>query len=168
LKTFWFSCVLALALVALVSLGFSPTTGRAESAPEAPQEALPEEELPADAANAKTKKDTEGANGTLYIHLQPMIVPVIGANGAEQLVTLLIDLQVKEPAISSKIRSKMPRVQDSILRALYGGLGDGSLRQGQLVDIAKIKNKIGKAVDTSVGEHVVDEVLIQAVAQRML
>jgi len=97
-----------------------------------------------------------------------MILPIVGDDGAEQIVTLLIDLQVKDYSVSEKIRQKMPRVQDTILRSLYGGLGDGSLRQGDQVDIVKIKGKIRAAIDASMGEKVIDDVLIQAVGQRTL
>lgn len=157
-KRFWFSCILALALVALIAIGFMPTPARASSSTE-----------PAPTAEkGSAPKETEGRDGSVYIHLQPMILPIVGDDGAEQIVTLLIDLQVKDYSVSEKIRQKMPRVQDTILRSLYGGLGDGSLRQGDQVDIVKIKGKIRAAIDASMGEKVIDDVLIQAVGQRTL
>lgn len=114
------------------------------------------------------KGESKGSDEFTYLHLQPMIVPVVGKNGAEQLVTLMIDLQVKDISTSDEIRSKMPRVQDAILQALYGGFADGSLREGDRVEIVSIKARIASTLDKVLGEHLVDDVLIQGVAQRML
>ena len=163
MKKFWLSCGLALVLVALSGLGFIPASGRAESAAEKAPESSSK-----DSGEKKSKADKAGPDGSLYIHLQPMVLPVVSASGAEQLVTLMIDLQVTDSDIADKIRARMPRVQDSILRALYGGLGDGSLRKGHVVDISKIKAKIASALEQTMEGHVVNYVLIQAVAQRML
>ena len=165
MKKFWLSCGLALVLVALSGLGFIPASGRAESNAE---KAPPAEKAPESGSKEKGKGDKAGPDGSLYVHLQPMVLPVVGNNGAEQLVTLMIDLQVADSDVADKIRAKMPRVQDSILRALYGGLGDGSLRKGHVVDISKIKAKIASALDQTMEGHIINDVLIQAVAQRML
>lgn len=104
----------------------------------------------------------------IYVHIQPMVVPVINENGAEQIVTMLIDLQVKNFDAADTMHSNMPRVQDAILRTLYGGLGQGTLKKGHLVNIAKTKAKIHAAVELALGQDIIDDVLIQAVAQRML
>ena len=104
----------------------------------------------------------------IYVHIQPMVVPVINENGAEQIVTMIIDLQVKNFDAADTMHSNMPRVQDAILRTLYGGLGQGTLKKGHLVNIAKIKAKIHTAVELALGQDLVDDVLIQGVAQRML
>ena len=104
----------------------------------------------------------------IYVHIQPMVVPVINENGAEQIVTMIIDLQVKNFEAADTMHSNMPRVQDAILRTLYSGLGHGTLKKGHIVNIAKTKAKIHAAVELALGQDLVDDVLIQGVAQRML
>jgi len=122
----------------------------------------------------KAKKDKKAITGgklagdPIYVHLQPMILPVITKNGAEQLVTIIIDLQVKNLDVADKLHANMPRVNDAVLQGLYGGLGEGSLRDGHLVSVMRIKDKIAKSIDKVIGPDLVTDVLIQAISQRML
>lgn len=103
----------------------------------------------------------------VYVHLSPMVLPIIADNGVEQLVTIQIDVEVKDFDVADNIHTNMPKVRDSLMRALYGGLGAGSLRNGKLVDVTRVKNKAFAALNETIGSGVVD-VLIQNVAQRML
>ncbi len=119
----------------------------------------------------KSGADTTGgrfAGDPIYIHMAPMVLPVINENGVEQLVTIILDVQVKNFDAADQMHSNMPRVQDALMRALYGGLGQGALRNGKLVDIAKVKNKAVSAVGEVIGLENVQDVLVQGVAQRML
>ena len=97
-----------------------------------------------------------------------MILPVITDNGAEQIVTLQITIQVTDFDAADTVHSNMPKVMDSLMRALYGGLGNGDLRNGQLIDVAKVKSKAIAAVGEAVGADNIRDVLIEAVAQRRL
>lgn len=108
------------------------------------------------------------AGDLLYVRLEPMVLPVITDNGAQQLITLLIQLQVKDFAAQERLQMRMPQLTDAIFTALYGGLGQGSLRQGHLVNIAKVKRRIIEAVDKAIAPNLIDEVLIGGVGQRML
>jgi flagellar basal body-associated protein FliL len=104
----------------------------------------------------------------IYIHLQPMFVPIITASGAEQIVTLLVDLKVKNMTIADNIHENMPRVRDALMQSLYGGLGSGTLRNGKIVDVTRVKQKISGAMANLMGEDIVEEVLIQGISQRKL
>ena len=108
------------------------------------------------------------AGDPIYVHITPMILPVISDNGVEQLVTVILDVQVKDLDAANALQSNMPRVMDSLMRNLYGGLGEGSLRKGKLVNVTKIKNKAIYAIGEIIGAGNVHDVLIQSVAQRML
>ena len=105
----------------------------------------------------------------VYVHLAPILLPVISDEGAEQIVTLVIDVEVKDFNVADAMHTKMPKVRDSLMTALYGGLGHGTLRNGKLVDVTKIKAKVTAALNQVMGTHDdVREVLVQGVAQRML
>jgi len=108
------------------------------------------------------------AGDPVYVHLDPMILPVITDTGAEQIVVLQITIQVKDFDAADIIHTNMPKVKDSLMRALYGGLGNGDLRQGQLVDVTRVKSKAIKALGVAVGADNIRDVLIEAVAQRRL
>ena len=116
-------------------------------------------------------KDVSGgrfAGDPVYVHLAPMVLPIITDDGVEQLVTFQIDIEVKDFDVADHIHTIMPRVVDSLMRSLYGGLGQGTLRRGKLVDVTKIKAKATTAINEVVGADGVRDVLIQGVAQRML
>jgi len=128
-----------------------------------------------DAGDKEKKKggdeDVSGgrfAGDPIYVHIPPMVLPVISDAGVEQLVTLILDVQVKDFDAADNMHSNMPKVQDSLMRALYGGLGQGTLRHGKLVDVTKVKNKAVAAVGEVIGTDHVQDVLVKSVSQRML
>jgi hypothetical protein len=62
----------------------------------------------------------------------------------------------------------MPRVMDALIQALYGGLGNGSLSNGRLADVAKIKAKAMTALQNAEGVDSIKDVLIVNMSQRLL
>lgn len=135
--------------------------------PDADKEAGGEE------GGGKPKKGNEDISGgrfagdPVYVHLAPMVMPIISDQGVEQLVTIVIDVEVKDFDVADSMHTNMPKVQDALMRALYGGLGQGSLRNGKLVNVDRIKSKATVALRDVLGDGV-REVLIQGIAQRML
>jgi flagellar basal body-associated protein FliL len=127
-----------------------------------------------DGEGDKTKKKSADVSGgrfngdPIYVRLSPMVLPIINDEGVEQLVTLQITLDVKDFDTADTIHTYMPRVTDALMQALYGGLGEGSLQNGKLVDVAKVKAKAMTAVASIVGADGVHDVLITDVGQRML
>ena len=123
----------------------------------------------------KDKKEEDGDvtggrfdGDPIYVHLAPIILPVITDEGVEQLVTVIFDVQVSDRDAVDLIHRNMPRVMDSLMRHLYGGLGQGSLRNGKVVNVTRLKNKAAAAVKEIVGDKMVTDVLVQNIAQRML
>jgi len=104
----------------------------------------------------------------IYVHIDPMVMPVINDNGVEQLATIIMDVEVKDFDAADTMHAHMPKVMDALMRHLYGGLGSGALRNGKLVDVTKVKNKAIAAVGEVIGADNVRDVLIQNVSQRML
>jgi flagellar basal body-associated protein FliL len=125
-------------------------------------------------AKDKKKKGQETVTGgtfegePVYVHLRPVIFPIISDSGAEQIVVLLVDLQIKDVDMATKMSQSMPRLRDTIIRGLYGGLSDGSMRNANALDIDKIKANIVNACNKVFGEGTVLDALIQAVSQRKL
>jgi flagellar basal body-associated protein FliL len=162
------------ALVVLMTMTVStlPVWAAEEAAP-------PKAEGSKDAAKggeegAAKPKAPEGVSGgrfagdPVYVHLNPMVLPVISDAGVEQLITVVIDIEVTDFDVADKIHSHMPQVMDSLMTSLYGGLGQGSLRHGKLVDVSKIKAKATTAMESVVGPDAIKNVLVQSVSQRML
>jgi flagellar basal body-associated protein FliL len=122
----------------------------------------------------KSKKGADDVTGgrfvgdPIYVHIAPLVLPIIADDGVEQLVTLSFDVQVKDFDAADDLHTNMPRVMDSLMRALYGGLGEGTLRNGKLANVAKVKNKATEAVGEVIGNDKIVDVLVQGVSQRML
>lgn len=127
-----------------------------------------------DHGGEKGEKKPEGVVGgrfagdPIYVHIAPMVMPVISDAGVEQLVTIMLDIEVKDFDTADNLHSNMPKVMDALMRGLYGGLGQGSLRKGKLVDVAKVKTKATAALREALGEDSIKNVLVQGVSQRML
>jgi hypothetical protein len=144
---------------------------KTEAVKDEKKEAKKEEGGKKDSKKDKGDSDITGGKfdgDPIYVHLQPLMLPVVSDQGAEQIITILIDVQVKSMGIADSMHTQMPRVKSAVFEALYGGLGDGSLRVGQTVNLPKVKGKVAKALSRTIGPDKVDEVLIQAIAQRML
>lgn len=119
----------------------------------------------------KKPDDVTGGRFTgdpIYVHIAPLVLPIIGGDGVEQLVTLSFDVQVKDFDTADDMHTNMPRVMDALMRALYGGLDKGTLRNGKLANVTKIRDKATAAVSEVVGKNKIIDVLVQGVSQRML
>lgn len=104
----------------------------------------------------------------VYLNLPPLVIPIINDSGAQQLVSMLIDLQVRNVESAELLKSKDPILKDALVTAMYKGLSDGTMRNAAALDIPAIKNQIKITVNEIFdGDHVL-HVLIQAVSQRKL
>jgi hypothetical protein len=154
----------------LVALTATPLAYAQDDAPAAKADA-PKGEGSKDGDKKKGDDDVSGgrfAGDPIYVHIAPMVLPVISDNGVEQLVTIILDVQVKDFDAADTMHTNMPKVQDALMRALYGGLGQGTLRNGKLVDVTKVKKKAIAAVSEVIGVDHIQDVLVQGVSQRML
>lgn len=126
-----------------------------------------------DKKDKKSSGDEEVSGGRftgdpIYVHLRPIFVPVMSDKGADQIVTMLVDLQVADMSIANRFQENMPRVRDAIMQTLYGGFSNGTLRRGAAIDVPKIKSKIYDAIVKAMGEKSVQEVLVIQIAQRRM
>jgi len=126
-----------------------------------------------DKKNKKDEEDNDISGGRfegdpIYVHIKPMIIPVINDNGVEQIVSLILDIHVKDSRTADTLHKNMPRVVDALYRYLYGSLEDGSVKKGKLVNVTKIKSRAVLAVSEVAGRENIVDVLVQAVSQRML
>ena len=109
-----------------------------------------------------------GEGGPVYVRMKPVVLPVISDKGAEQLVNIIVDLQTKDYDVATNLNANKPKLNDAIIRALYGGLADGSMRNAYALDIMKVKGNIRDTINETFGEGTILEVLVQAVEQRRL
>ncbi|MFA5041406.1 MAG: hypothetical protein WC464_07220 [Bdellovibrionales bacterium] len=121
-----------------------------------------------------SKKEDDNISGgrfegdPVYVRIVPLTLPIISSNGVEQIVSLIITVHMKDLEKANLLHKNMPRAVDSLLRHLYGGLDEGTLRNGKIVNIPKIKRKAKAAIEEIIGKGTVEEVLVEGVSQRML
>ncbi len=116
---------------------------------------------------APKKEEPPPKPPTGFVRLAPLVVPAIGAQKVEQFVTVVVTLEVVLEKLPI-VQSRQPLVFDRCLTALYAGVDDRSVMNGNLVNIIAVKEKLSAAVAKVVGDGVVQNVLVQVVTQRNL
>ncbi|MEJ0063820.1 MAG: hypothetical protein WDO70_11675 [Alphaproteobacteria bacterium] len=118
---------------------------------------------------APKSSETGGLGGQkVYVSIGPIILPVVTDAGPQQIITMIVSLQVKDTNVSDDVRERLPRLVDAYMRALYGKLDGKNMQHGTIVNIDFIKRQVTAATDEIMGKGVVEDVLIQAVAQRQV
>ncbi len=163
-------CLIGLLTFGVVQIAAASVVYAEEGASKSKEEPKKEDAKKDDGKNAPPPGVAGGrfAGDPIYVHVPPMVLPAINDKGVEQLITIIMDIQVKDFDAADDLHSNMPRVMDALMRGLYGGLGQGSLRNGKLVDVAKVKSKAIAAVGEVISPDKIADVLIQSVSQRML
>lgn len=115
---------------------------------------------------APKARETEGVGDKVYVSIGPIILPVITSEGPQQIITMIVSLQVEDTDASDKVRQQLPRLIDAYMRALYGRLDNNTMHHNRIVNVDFIKRMVARATDEILGKGVVEEVLIQAIAQR--
>ncbi|MDR3515443.1 MAG: hypothetical protein P4M00_06490 [Azospirillaceae bacterium] len=102
----------------------------------------------------------------VFVKVGPLILPVIGKDRVDQVVTLVVALEVADDGVAAKIRAVMPRLEDACLQTLYGGFATGVLLDNGLVKVDEVKAKLTIAVQKLMGKDAIHDVLVQVVTQR--
>ena len=118
---------------------------------------------------------TSGGNGApaddkgpIYVNIAPFVLPVLGDNGPEQLITLVITLEVDSKDKAELIKDRLPRLNDAYLQTLYGAIDKKMITKGQLVDLSLVKVRLQSPTQRVLGLGVVNDILVQAVSQRKI
>ena len=116
---------------------------------------------------AEDELPEEPVGPPVYVEFNPMQVPLLGERGLEQMITLVVALQVRDNGVGDEVIEMAPRLNDAFLLELYGSLqrGDVMLDNG-MVDLRVVKRKLLGAAAEVLGDHMVDDILVQMVSQR--
>ena len=101
-----------------------------------------------------------------YVEMDPLILPIIDADGVSQSLSLVIVLEVKNSWLKTKVEKYQPRLKDAYIQELYGVLNKHAALEGGVVNVREIKMRLHKISDRVLGEDIVQEVLLQVVQQR--
>lgn len=102
----------------------------------------------------------------LYVHLNPIVVPIIDEKGVTQIITLVVSIEVPDAASEAKVSQNKIRLTDAFLTDMYGVLDQNRLIRNGFIDVEKMKVRLNKISKRVLGEEQVSGVLLQAVQQR--
>lgn len=146
--------------------------GEGHSKPKAEKKAEGGEEGGANKADKKKGKDkspfdvSAGPENSYYLKLDPMIMPVLGKNNVQETVSMIVALQISEHKNIEEISHLVPKIKDAYISALYGNLNKAAYRNGQFLDVNKVKSKLMLVTQGFADRKVIQDVLIQGVSQR--
>ena len=117
---------------------------------------------------SSTKKDSGDLdyNNMLYVLIDPIMIPVVGRRGVEQMVTISIVLEVEGAYTSANVRSYIPRLADAYMTNMYDFLTSYAYSDEKLIKVSALKDLLTKITHNVVGEGMVNDVLIQNIQQR--
>lgn len=102
----------------------------------------------------------------VYVRFNPLQLPLIGDDGIEQVIDIIVALEVPDQAAADLVIAMAPRLNDAILRDLYGVLHTSRIMRNGIVNVSAVKQRIVTVTQNLMGEDVVSDALVQGVAQR--
>lgn len=113
-------------------------------------------------------KAKEQADLLRFVELDPIVLPIVDAQGVSQVVTLVISLEVIGDE-NAELASKMtPRLKDAYIQHLYGVLSRKASMEGGVIKVDDLKKRLTKVSAKVLGDHKVNNVLLQVVNQRSI
>ena len=105
-------------------------------------------------------------NAYEYVALRPLILPVMGRDGATETVSMAITLEVKDIKYADEAKALEPKLTDAFVTVLYGKLSHDHMKHGdQAIDVVLVKRELKRVIEEILGEHKVNEVLVQVIQQ---
>ncbi|HRJ12943.1 MAG TPA: hypothetical protein PKW15_06855 [Alphaproteobacteria bacterium] len=108
----------------------------------------------------------EDPNKPQYVKISPLILPLIGDNGVEQVVSLVIVLEVNTRDIATEVIGMSPKLNDAFITDLYGAIDRRDRMRNGLLDVAYIKERLNKLTQQIMGPDKVKGILVQGITQR--
>ncbi len=119
-----------------------------------------------DAKEAEKGHGDEGEPAAAFVEMDPLILPIIGAKGATQTVSLVIVLEVADEAKAEEVKHLTPRLKDAYIQNMYGMLSRKNALQDGMIQVGPLKERLNKISKQVLGDDVVHDVLLQVVQQR--
>lgn len=107
------------------------------------------------------KKD----EGPTFVKLDPVVVPVMDSEGAAQVISLMISLEVAGEDGAAKVTALQPRIKDAFIQDLYGVVNNPAAMDKGVLNVGYVKKRLQMISAKVMGEGVVNDVLLQMVQQ---
>lgn len=122
--------------------------------------------MPQDAYASAPKE--EGGPQIQFVELDPLILPIVDKSGVSQTVSLVVSLEVADMAAADKVKMMEPKLKDAFIQDLYGMLNEHAALKGGVIQVGYIKKRLSAISHEVMGDHVVNDVLLQVVQQRRM
>lgn len=101
-----------------------------------------------------------------FVEMDPLVLPIIDADGISQLVSLVIVLQVHDDKQKAEVTAQIFRIKDAYIQDMYGVLNKHEAVKDGVIQVSLLKERLNAASTRVLGEGVVSDVLLQVVQQR--
>lgn len=109
----------------------------------------------------------EGADrGKEYVTMDPLILPVIGQDGVQQVVSMVVSIEVDGVNDAERVKQLRPKLTDAYIQDMYGSLHKHAALEGGIIRVDIIKKRLNKITDKILGKDIDSDVLLQVVQQR--
>lgn len=105
------------------------------------------------------------AKAPTFVRLDPLVVPIMDADGVTQVISMVISLEVKDEEGAKKVEALKPRIKDAFITNMYGLLNQKAALENGVVKIGYVKKRLTDITTKVMGENVVDGVLLQMIQQ---
>ncbi len=120
----------------------------------------------AEHTEAKDAKKKEKPAHMAFVEMDPLVLPIIDADGINQMVSLVIVLQVHDEQQKAEVTAQLPRIKDAYIQDMYGVLNKHVAVKDGVIQVSVIKERLNAATVRVLGDDVVSDVLLQVVQQR--
>lgn len=118
-------------------------------------------------ARELSAKEAEAmAKNLRFVEMDPIILPIIDAEGVNQVVTLIVSLEVNGDKNAAYVESLTPRLKDAYIQDMYGILNRKASMEGGMVKVDQLKERLNQISAQVVGDNKINSVLLQVVNQR--
>lgn len=157
--------LIVVALLLLGGGGFAAFTflgGKSAEASVDPKHQAKDKEQ-AEKAESKEAVDAKVA----FVKMDPLTLPVVGANGIVQIVNISVTLEVEDAEKAKDIEKFAPRLKDAYIQDMYGALSSKTaMGENGVVNVDVVKKRLHKVTAKVLGNDSVRDVLLQAIQQR--
>ena len=119
-----------------------------------------------EAEKKAAKQAAENAKNLRFVEMDPIILPIIDAEGVSQVVTLVISLEVVGEKNAEYALQLSPRLKDAYIQDMYGVLNRKASMEGGVIKVEELKERLNRISTKVLGESKINDVLLQVVNQR--
>ncbi len=101
-----------------------------------------------------------------FVEISPLVFPLIDINGAHQIVSLVISIEVKDHEGAEMVNRLTPRLNDAYIQDLYGYLSRNARMHGGIIEVQEVKKRLHHVTSRVIGDNYINDVLLQVVQQR--